>query len=77
MNIKTELIMGAIFDTIKERLEYINIDADKIANTTAITALSEIQEILKNSDYSDFEMVDKITCVFEKYNLNIGECHDF
>ena len=25
----------------------------------------------------DFEIVEKIVCVFEKYNIDFGGCHDF
>lgn len=43
MNIKLELISNAITDLVMQKLDVINIDADKIADTTAINALSEIQ----------------------------------
>ena len=42
MNIKLELLKGFISDIIMQRLEDINIDADKIADTTAINVLAEI-----------------------------------
>ncbi|MBQ3426122.1 MAG: hypothetical protein IJH37_03130 [Clostridia bacterium] len=76
MNIKLELLKDCIHDIIDSRLADIEINADEIADTTAIKALSEIQNILA-SDLDDFEIVEKIVCVFEKYNLNAGGCHDF
>lgn len=76
MNIKLELLKGSIHDIIDSRLTDIVINADEIADTTAIKALSEIQSILA-SDIDDFEIVEKIVCVFEKYKLNVGRCHDF
>ena len=76
MNIKLELIKDSIHDIIDRRLADIEINADEIADTTAIKALSEIQNILA-SDLDDFETVERIVCVFEKYNLNAGGCHDF
>ena len=76
MNIKLELLKESIHDIIDSRLADIVINADEIADTTAIKALSEIQNILA-SDLDDFEIVEKIVCVFEKYNLNAGGCHDF
>ena len=76
MNIKFELLKGSIHDIIDSRLTDIVINADEIADTTAIKALSEIQSILA-SDLDDFEIVEEIVCVFEKYNLNAGGCHDF
>ena len=68
---------GTIYDAINERIGCLDIDADKIANTTAIAALSEIQEIIQNENYSDFEKIEEIMSVFEKYNLSFGECHDY
>ena len=76
MNIKLELLKGSIHDIIDSRLADVVINADEIADTTAIKALSEIQNILA-SDLDDFETVEQIVCVFEKYNLNTGGCHDF
>ena len=76
MNIKLELLKDSIHDIIDSRLADISINADEIADTTAIKALSEIQSILAG-DLDDFEIVEKIICVFEKYNLNAGGCHDF
>ena len=76
MNIKLELLKGSIHDIIDSRLTDIVINADEIANTTAIKALSEIQSIL-SSGLDDFDIVEKIVCVFEKYKLKAGGCHDF
>ena len=76
MNIKLELLKDSVHDIIDSRLADIEINADEIADTTAIKALSEIQNILA-SDLDDFEIVEQIVCVFEKYNLNAGGCHDF
>ena len=77
MKIKTELLRGYISDFINERIEDFEIDADDIANTVAIKMLSEIQEILKNYNHSDFDTVEEIFCVFEKYKIDFGCCHDF
>ena len=77
MNIKTELIQQHIADYITSRIEDFEIDADMIANSIAINILAEIQDILKNHNYSDFEIVEEIVCVFEKYKIDFGSCHDF
>ena len=53
------------------------INADEIADTTAIKALSEIKEIIHDKEKEDFDVVEEIVCVFEKYNIDIGERHDF
>lgn len=77
MHIKLELLQNVIFDAISQKLFYMEIDADKIADTTAINALSEIKDIIRNETKSDFDAIEEIVCVFEKYNIDIGGRHDF
>lgn len=77
MKIKLELLKKYICDTIDNQLCDFEIDADKIADTTAILALSEIQSIISDHNNSDFDAVEKIVCVFEKYLIDFGERHDF
>lgn len=77
MEIKTELLKKHISDYINSQIDNFEIDADKIANTVATQMLSEIQSIIKNDNYSDFEIVEEIVCVFEKYKIDFGNCHDF
>ena len=77
MKIKVELLKTHTSDFINSRIEDFEIDADDIANTVAIKILAEIQEIIKNDSYSDFERIEEIVCVFEKYKIDFGNCHDF
>ena len=77
MHLKLELLKGAIFDAITSGLTYAEIDADKIADTTAIKALSKIKEIIRDEEKEDFDVVEEIVCIFEKYHIDIGGRHDF
>ncbi len=77
MNIKLELLRNYIVDLIKYRIEELDIDASQIADTTAIQMLSEIQKVIKDEEYSDFDAVEKIVCIFENYNIDFGSRHDF
>ncbi len=77
MNIKLELLSNSISDTVVQSLRNISIDADKIADTTATSALSEIQKVIQNEDISDFDAVEEIVCIFEKYKISAGVRHDF
>ena len=77
MNIKTELLKSRIIDFIKYKIEDFEIDASKIADTTAIQMLEEIQKVIKNDDFSDFEAIEEIVCIFEKYHVDCGFRHDF
>ena len=77
MNIKVELLKNHIADFIQNKIEDFEIDASQIADTTAIQMLSEIQKVIKNEAYSDFEAIEEIVCIFEKYDIDFGNCHDF
>ncbi len=77
MNIKLELLSNSIWDIVMQRLEDISIDADKIADTVATNALSEIQNVIQNDDISDFEAIEQIVCIFDKYKITTGARHDF
>lgn len=77
MNIKLELISKTVSELIAQQLNFLDVDIDKIANTTAILALSEIQEVIKNEDISDFDAIEQIVCIFEKYKISAGTRHDF
>lgn len=75
MKLKTELLSKELANCIANTI--LDIDADKIADTTAICALSEIKDIIKNPQLSDFEAIEEIVCVFERYNIDFGSRHDF
>ncbi|MBO5060461.1 MAG: hypothetical protein J6C82_06080 [Clostridia bacterium] len=77
MKIKTELLKKYISDYINNSIRDFEIDADEITDTIAIRMLVEIQHIIKNDAYSDFEASEKIMRVFEKYNIDFGSRHDF
>ncbi len=77
MTIKTELIKGGICDAVCSKLTDFDIDESKVADTRAIQALGEIQEILNDEDLSEFEIVDSIVSVFGKYNLSFCGSYDF
>ena len=77
MNIKLELLKNYISDYINNSLQDFEIDATQIADTVAINMLREIQSIIKNEDYSDFDVIEEIIAVFEKNEIDFGNRHDF
>ncbi len=77
MNIKLELLKSYIYDYIDSHLDDFEIDAKEIADTTAIKILSQIQEIIKNEDYDDFDAMEEIVSVFQRYGISCGSRHDF
>ncbi len=77
MNIKFELLRNYIIDFIKYKIEDFELDASQIADTTAIQMLTEIQKVIKDENCSDFDAIEEIVCIFEKYNIDAGFRHDF
>ena len=77
MEIKVELIKGYICDCICDHIKDFRIDADDIANTTAISLLSEVREAIANKENTDFDAIEEIICAFEKYGIDCGGRHDF
>ena len=81
MNLKLELLKDTICHAVISGIEYAEmnseINVDEIADTKAIKILSEIKEIINDDEKSDFDMVEEIVCVFEKYGISAVACHDF
>ena len=77
MELKVELLKDNILDFISNNLDKFEIDADEISNSNAIIILEEIQQVIKNETYSDFETVEQIVCIFEKHHIDFGTRHDF
>ncbi len=77
MDIKLELLSGAICDAVKENMNTLNIDASQIVDSKAIKILGEIKDVIHNENLDDFEMIDEIVSIFCKYDIDIGGCHDF
>ena len=76
-DIKLELLKSEIADIVISKIGKLDIDADKIADTVAISMLQEILSVIKDDTLSDFDMVDRIVTVFENKNISTGNCHDF
>ena len=77
LNIKLEILKGYIWDIINSNLVDFEIDENNIASSVAIDVLSEIHDIIRNDDYTDFEAIEEIVCVFEKHKIDFGTRHDF
>ncbi len=77
MDVKVELLKEYIADHIVNHIDDFEIDADQIADTTAIKIVREISAVLKNEAYDDIDMIEEIVMIFEKYSLDTGGCHDY
>ncbi|MCH5210602.1 MAG: hypothetical protein J1F01_06510 [Oscillospiraceae bacterium] len=86
MKLKYELLANAVSEAIREKIKMyaefdglneFNIDVNEIADSTAIKALSEIQNVIQNDNNSDFDAIEEIVNIFEKYHISAGSRHDF
>ena len=77
MDVKLELLRGYVADFVKNHISDFEVDADKIADSRAIEVLGEIQKVLQDDSNTDFDAVEKINLIFEKYQLSFGARHDF
>ena len=77
MTVKTDLLKKHISDYINNNIKDFEIDENDIINTVAINILVKIQNIIRNSEISDFEKIEKIVCLFEENMIDTGNCHDF
>ena len=58
-------------------IRYNDINADDIVDTTAIKILDEIKSVINNTEIEDdYEVVEQIVLIFEKYNIDAGMRHD-
>ena len=77
MTIKTELLKRHLSDYLSSMIENFEIDESKIAESTAILMIGEIQKVIGDDNLSDFDCVEKIVCIFERYKISAGGRHDF
>lgn len=62
---------------MKEILKKAVCDAVEKAYRPESGALAEIQNVLIKNAGDDFECVERIIEILEKYGYSCGECHDF
>ena len=74
MNQIIDRIKDDLDDVLKKHLADVALTSDALATK----ALKEIKQVLNQSENkSDFDMIEEIVCIFEKYNINAGNCHNF
>lgn len=77
MDLRSELVVYAISDKIRSSIKEIKIDADETVKILAEEVLREIKQVIGDNKLSDFEVVENIVCIFEKYGISAGGRHDF
>lgn len=80
-----EIIAKAVGDAVADVLEYKAIDFPDIVKDKCVVIANEIHNILHKCGFtedgnpvgSDFEAIEEIVCIFEKYGYSGGSIHDF
>ncbi len=77
MSVSLDLLANSLADFIKEELTFKGFNAKKTVDTKAVRILQEIQDVLACDAKDDFEVVEEIVCIFEKYRISAKGRHDF
>ena len=77
MNIKYELIKEYLAEVANSFIQENKLMLSEIADTNAITILDEIKTVIGNDELSDFDAIEEIVCILEKYDIYCGGRHDF
>ena len=77
----TSALSDAIYETIRTYITYdaldeLDIDLNEIVNRAAIKALSEIQNVIRNDAMSDYDAIEEIVKIFEKYDISVTSRHN-
>ena len=77
-SIYNDLFSYIIKNEIKKAIIDNEADTKNKIESLAIEVLIEIQAVLaKHYELSDFQIVEKIVCIMERYKIDCGACHDF
>jgi|GEM_PF-500219 len=77
MEIIRELLYKELGKILIDHFLAKSIDYEKLAESSAIAALAEIQSVPKEDSLDDFSRIEKIVGIFEQNALDFGSCHDF
>ncbi len=77
MSLVHELIAYVVADHCAKLFREEKFDFAELAHQTGLCILSEIQQVILNEEFDDFDAIEEIVCIMEKHNLNTGFRHDF
>ena len=75
MKLKLERLSSQLAKMMRENIEALDINADSITDSAAISALDEINSVI-NEGLSDFDIVHRVVKILQKYNIDTGMCHN-
>ena len=77
MTVKTDLINRYISDYITNQITDFEIDEELTIELKSIKILEDVQKILADENYNDFEAIEKIVKLFETNGIDTGFRHNF
>ncbi|MCL2568190.1 MAG: hypothetical protein FWE12_01975 [Oscillospiraceae bacterium] len=78
MELYEELLAKAIGkDVMRVTLPHLQLHAAEIVEQQSYAALQKIKAIIEDDSLDDFECVEQIVCVFERFGSDGGSRHDF
>ena len=73
-----DLLSYILQEELKNAIENMDADIKDKMKILAIGILAEIQAVLeRHYELSDFQIVEEIVCIMERYKIDCGACHDF
>ncbi len=76
-DIYKSLLYRDIGKIILHSIKNLDINYEQIAHINSVIIINEIQKVVTNNILDDFEKIEEIISIFEKYGIDIGSCHDF
>ena len=77
MEIAKQLICSKIGALMVDQIDIHQLDFEKIAQQQAVYILEQIQQVILQSDWTDFEQIDAIVDIFYANGLDVGGCPGF
>ena len=77
-SLSKELLTYVIKTEVENKIISMNDELSTKMHLLSLEILENVRNVLSQHDkLSDFEIVEKIVCIFEKYNIDCNSCHDF
>ena len=78
MQLRYELLANAIANSLYSMVNGRIINIPDWVDSVAVNVLGEIKDVIRNEEIEDdFEVVEEIVNIFEKYRISAGTRHDF
>lgn len=77
MYVEAELLKSSFCNRLVELIKDFPYDSLDEVSRTAIKMIEEIQSVLINDDYNDYDVVEAIVEIFEKYDVDAGARNDY